>query len=300
MRYIESKDINGKPIFEGDVLSLTIKDKFFGGSYFGKFCDFYNVDEARIQVLENDNFLQVKSVVTFYKENQQIVTNQENAYWEYHSALTEKSMIPEKTLEDFSDVMDATGFSKLETEGTLFFRYLISKGVEKLSGFDGEPILSSEESFLIKTKLDEDIYVGDKIIVKLNEEWKEKLLQDIDSESYLIEDFSHALFEFEKMPEQFDYRVNVYLTDADSNCKVFLKRLNKKGEEKKSQIADKMFRLKESDPLYKEYRDEAGSLYKKEEFIYFEKYKLFLGIKGEVSLLNHFKNNEFEIRKLGS
>ena len=247
MRYIESKDINGKPIFEGDLLSLTIKDKFFGGSYFGKFCSFYDVDEAKINVLKNDNYLQVKCVITFYKNGQQVVTNQENAFWEYQNPLTEKGLTPEKTIEDFSDIENPLEFSELEVENTLFFRYLISKGVEKVNGFAGEPLLTPEESFLIKTKINEDIYVGDKIIVELDDEWKEKLSEDPKSEECAIEEFTHALFEFEKMPDQFNYKINMYLTDAESNCKVFSKTSNESKLE----------------------RD-----------------KLFVGLRGEISLLN--------------
>ena len=259
MRYIESKDINGKPIFEGDLLSLTIKDKFFGGSYFGKFCSFYDLDEAKINVLKNDNYLQVKCVITFYKNGKQCVTNQENAFWEYQNPLTEKGLTPVKTIEDFFDVEDALEFSRLEVEDTLFFRYLISKGVEKVSGFNGEPSLTSEKSFLIKTKINEDIYVGDKVIVELDDEWKEKLSEAPKSEECIVEEFTHALFEFEKMPEQFDVKINMYLTDAESNCKVFSKNSNE----------NKL-----------------------------DRYKLFVGLKGEINLLNYFKRKDFEIIKI--
>ena len=262
MRYIELKDINDRPIFEGDVLVLTIKDKFFGGSYFGKFCSFYDIDEAKIRILNNSPYLQIKAIITFYKNGKQCVTNQENAYWEYYNGCLESSKIPEKELEDFLSVEDAKELSELKVEDSLFLRYLLSKGVEKVSGFSGEIPSIPEELFLIKTKLDKDIFVGDRVLVALNKEWRDKLVEDPRAEDCLIENFTHAVFEFEKMPEKFDYKINVFLTDEDSNCKVFLKSLDENGREKK------------------------------------ERYKLFLGLKGEINLLNYFHREGFECNKV--
>ncbi len=262
MRFIELKDKNKMPIFEGDLLSLTIKDKFFGGAYFGKFCSFYDIDEAMIHIIDNSPYLQIKAIITFYKNGKQCVTNQENAYWEYYNGCLESSKVPEKELEDFSSVEDAKEMSELKVEDSLFLRYLLSKGVEKVSGFSGKIPSIPEELFLIKTKLNKDIFVGDRILVALNEEWRNKLVKDPESEGCLVEDFTHAVFEFEKMPEHFDYKVSVFLTDADFNCKVFLKSLDENGEEKK------------------------------------ERYKLFLGLKGEMSLLNYFYREGFECNKV--
>ena len=262
MRYIESKDINGKPIFEGDLLSLTIKDKFFGGSYFGKFCSFYDIDEARINILDNTPYLQIKAIITFYKAGKQSVSNQENAYWEYYNGCLENSKTPVKKLEDFSDIVDAQELSELTVTDSLFLRYLISKGVEKVSGFYGEPLLTSEKSFLIKTKFNENIHLSDKVLIELDDEWKEKLSKDPESEECLINKFTHALFEFEKMPEQFDVKINMYLTDKEGHCKVFSKTLNEDNQEG------------------------------------LERYKLFVGLKGEIGLLNYFKTKNFKWRKI--
>lgn len=298
MRFIEAHDVNENPIFEGDELSLTIKDKFFGGSYFGKFCDFYDVDEAHIRILENGNFLQIKYAITFYRNDEPAVTNQENAYWEYYDNLDKNSDASEKTLEDFSDVEGALELYKLESEASLFFRYLLSKGVEKISGFDGEPTIVPEENLLIKSKLDEDIHIGDKIIVELNDEWKEKLSKDPLSNHCVIEGFTHVLFEFGKREGQFNYYANVYLTDHLSNCKVFKKVLNQEGEKKRSEISSKIFKLKDDDPLIKDYQTEVSNLYENKDFTDLEEYKLFLGLSNEINLLNHFKTKELRLHKV--
>lgn len=303
------KDKNDKPIFEGDELLLITKDIDFGGSYIGNLCKFYSVDSIKIKVLENDDILQIKHCMTFYKDNIQIITNQENAYWVYCDNCREDGIEVEKTLEDFDNVKDASDLLDNITSNSFFFSYIVGKGVEKVSGFDGEAIVESDENLRIETKFEESVFIGDSVLVKLDDDFKQRLGIDPEDKELSVNEYTHLKFQFTRINERFNFKTKVTLTDENGICKVFDIVLNEEGEKQKQEFnseinkIDRLSRNQENTEAKEEIKkiqSKKASLYDDEKNTKHEDYIVFFGFNNEIKVINMSVKKNFEIKKLNA
>lgn len=305
MRYLELEDENKNPIFEGDQLLLTIKNKFFGGSYFGKFCEFFDIDVAKITILENSNILEAKYIIKYYKNDVQIVTNQEYQYWCYVDDCLEANKDAEKTIEDFDNIKDAKELSEDITRGIYFLTYLVGKGVKKTNKFNGSKTIELESNLRLDINLKEEIYVNDVVLVEVSEHIKKTISEN----KHLIikGNFTHIKFIFNKRNGQFKCDEIATLTDKDGICKVFEEKLSDEAEvllrnidveeskqKRYKRHNDERFSQSKVDDLQKEYEQICDDKKYKE----LEDYSLFLGLDNNVKFINNAIKNKLKVIKI--
>ena len=305
MRFLEKNDENGLPIFEGDHLVLTIKDKFWGASYFGKFCEFYDIDTVTIDTLTNENYLEAKYEMRFFKDDVQIVTNKEEAYWGYIDKCKEKNIEPEKTLDDMTDVKNPDELYVSRSSDSLFFSYIVRKGVKKTSGYEGEGVIVSNEDLFVESKLDFPLKLKDSIIVELNEEWKTKFQDSLKNLNLEENDFTHVKFKVERIDGQFNYKINAFPTNNKGFCQVFSKDLNKAGMDERYRIEREIRKYNEecedtdkSQISDKEARKKMDAVYDDKQYLIFEDYRFFLGIQNEINVVNRLFKDGLKFEKL--
>lgn len=301
MRYIEMKDKNNNPIFEGDDLVLTVPDKEFYGSYLGKFCKFYEIDLIKIKVLENSNFLQIKYAMKFFKNGVQIITNQENAYWNYYSDCQDNGKDIEKKLEDFSSIENAKELKEIITSDSMFFSYIVGKGVEKISDLNNEIKIEENKNLRIENKYNENIFVDDNILVKIDDKLKSSLDDSLNKNKLNIKDYSHLLFCFKRIKDMFNFKTEIFLTDENGICQVFDINLNEEGKKIKDDLDNQKYKLEDAGDDFekiKKIKEDIKELYKNKKYIKEESHKLCLGFNNEINLLNFAFKNRFEIKKI--
>lgn len=299
MRYIELNDSSGAPIFEGDNLSLNIKENTLGNSYLGKICKMYDLNTIKIKILENGTNLQIKFQLSFYKDNEKALTKQQEKYWSYLEDTKPEDL--RKTIEDFSDIEDADSFYEPIIEDTIFFRYLSTKGFEKIDGKNAVANLTPDSDFTIGIK--EEIYkVNDSKTLKLPEKVIEDLQSDfpVNNAAFVNKDFGYATFNFKKNRNFFDYDIEVELTNEKGECLVYWTESEKAASLKRNlRMAQRDYDEEENEDLkeevYKEDLEDAKKSYneiKKSEGDILRPYKPFLGLKGEKSMLVYLMKNQ--------
>lgn len=299
MRYIELNDKSGVPIFEGDGLSLNIKENTLGNSYLGKICRMYDLNTIKIKVLENGTNLQIKFQLSFYKGNEKELTKQQEKYWSYLENTKAEDLT--KTIEDFSDIESADSFYEPIIEDTIFFRYLSTKEIEKINGKDAVACLTPDNDLTIEIK--GEIYkINESKTLKLPEKVIEDLQSDfpVNNPAFMNKDFSHATFYFKKNRNFFDYDIEVELTNEKGECLVYWTESEKAASLKRNlRMAQRDYDEEENENLkeevYKEDLEEAKKSYneiKKSEGDILRPYKPFLGLKGEKSMLVYLMKNK--------
>lgn len=221
MRYLEKTDKDGNPIFENDTLILTIKDKFWGNAYFGKFCEFHDIDKVIIHIIENKPFLEISYEITYFKNDKRAITNQEEQYYNYRSHCLEHKLPVEINIEDFSVVENANDFYISKYTNQLFFSYIVSKGVIKENKTNYDAILTDEKDFLIRNDFGLDLYIGDTLIVELNDFFIEQGKKLLTERNIEYNPFTHVKFCFSKKENQFIYKIKAYYTNSNGTCTVF-------------------------------------------------------------------------------
>jgi hypothetical protein len=308
-RYIEKKDKNEKPIFEGDELILTIKDKDFGGSYIGNLCKSFDVDKIKIKILNNDKKLQVKYNLSYFKDNNKIITVQEEKHWSHVIDCKEDSSLVEQSFDSFINIDNAKEYYESNTMDSLFFSYLCKKGLEKISGIIGEPVLENDNNLEIPVTSENLIYVNDKVTFLLVGEMKDKLSRHIDSDEKLkIGEYTNITFEFLRIENNFNYKIHVTYTDSNGNCLIKKAKLNYEAERINSEYSNKLSRImiKQNKADTKELEEERESvenkmlsLYDDESNLEYLDFKPYFGFQAEIKVFNFLiKNNcTYEILK---
>lgn len=311
MRYIEETTKSGKSIFEGDELVLKTEGVEFGNSYVGQLCYFFNVDEIKVKVIDNEDFLAVKYNIQLFKDGKQIVTYQEHDYFFYISKY-EKTKLEDrkekKELEDFSGVKNAKELYNETFDDSTFFSYLVKKGLEKVSGFDGEAEKVEDSTLKVKSGLDFEVYLDSEIVVELDKKAKDIFEEDIfKMENELkVEEFTHAKISFKRLDSRFQCDAEIVLTDEQGEVKVFEKlfKIQPKNisklhaEERKTKQMYKKEDTEENKVLFEKASKELKEVYEEESNIDLEPYNPWLGMSGEMAFLGYAIKNKFKISKL--
>lgn len=296
MKHLEVFDKNKLPIFEGDELLLDLKDKSLGGSQLGSLCRKYDVDSIKIKILENGLYIQNKYVVSFYKNGIQIITIKEYDFWDYLEDL-QNGEKPLKTVDDFNNNEDANNFFESTKGDNLFFRYLVGKGVEKISGTTEAITELDISDLLVDTVCEEDIHLTDSVTFEMPDDLRKMLSTRLNEDVVIKQDYSNITFVFNKLGNNFDLDVRVYLTDSNGKCVVFSKKLNALGELKSRELGSE-YRKERKVKLVTELEKEEGrkrieildqkddDIYNTDEYFDLEDYSLILGLNEEVRFFN--------------
>lgn len=189
MTFIELYDLNNKPLYEGDVLSIKIDKeqlKTLKRSFVEKrvdeilnICKYFDVNEIKIHILEGSLPEKIKFNATFYKDGIKKITNNLYYQWPY---FFKKCFKKNKKNDDFFSF----------DHDDLFFPILINYfNIEKTNTYDIEnSIFNDINSFNKKLK-------GSLFSFDLDDHFKASI-SDVLKEHRIICEYSHLSFSLEK------------------------------------------------------------------------------------------------------
>lgn len=303
MRYLEINDKNNLPIFEGDELILKIKDKFFGGSYFGKFCENFDIDTVKIQILTNEKYLELKYHLSFFKDGFKSVKNREFKYWNYCLDQKENKKEILKTIEDFNDIESPNDFYILKSSDSFFFRYILGKGAEKINGFNGNAIIVPDDELIIKSDFKFNILINDTLLVELDKEWLDVFKENLKSTNKENIIFNHIKFVFLRSKNRFSYDINCCVSDPEGNS-ILIKNLSKEGKIEKEKIKNEIYEIQnkhknDNGNIYLSYlENKIKNIYNNEKYLELKECNIFIGFQDQINLLNKLIKKGLNIKKI--